>query len=153
MTAQPTIEVVSVDDIVALRMAVLREGTPSRDPRYPEDDLPDSLHLALRLDGEIVGTSTWLRRAWPLDADAPATQLRGMAVAASLQSRGLGAMLLQAGIERAREKQHVYVWARARDTAIRFYERNGFTVVGEAFTDEATGMSHHLVVTELGSTS
>lgn len=146
MTAQPMIEVVSVDDIVALRMAVLRDGTPSRDPRYPEDDLPDSLHLALRLEGEIVGASTWLRRAWPLDPDAPATQLRGMAVASSLQSRGLGAMLLRAGIERAREQRHAYVWARARDTAIRFYERNGFTMVGEAFTDEATGMSHHLVV-------
>lgn len=151
MTAQPTIEVVSVDDIVALRMAVLRDGTPSQDPRYPEDNLPDCLHLALRLEGEIVGTSTWLTRAWPLMPDAPATQLRGMAVASSLQSRGLGAMLLRAGIERAGEQRHAFVWARARDTAIRFYERNGFTVVGDAFTDEATGMSHHLVVTELGS--
>ncbi len=140
-----------MDDIVALRMAVLRDGTPSQDPRYPEDDLPDSLHLALRLEGEIVGTSTWLRRAWPLESDAPATQLRGMAVAANLQSRGLGAILLRAGIERAHVQQHAFVWARARDTAIRFYERNGFTVVGDAFTDEATGMSHHLVVTELGS--
>lgn len=140
-----------MDDIVALRMAVLRDGTPSQDPRYPEDDLPDSLHLALRLEGEIVGTSTWLTRAWPLESDAPATQLRGMAVAVNLQSRGLGAMLLRAGIERAHVQQHAFVWARARDTAIRFYERNGFTVVGDAFTDEATGMSHHLVVTELGS--
>lgn len=151
MTPQPSIEVVSVEDIVALRMAVLRDGTPSQDPRYPEDGMPDSLHLALRLDGEIVGTSTWLERAWPHEPDAPAIQLRGMAVASRLQSRGLGAVLLNAGIERAREKDHAFVWARARDTAIPFYERNGFTMVGEAFTDEATGMSHHLVVTAIGS--
>lgn len=151
MIGQPSIEVVTVDDIVALRMAVLRDGTPSQDPRYHEDDLPDSLHLALRLDGEVVGTSTWLERPWPIEPDRDATQLRGMAVASRLQNRGLGALLLHAGIDRARERRHAFVWARARDTAIRFYERNGFTVVGEAFTDEATGMSHHLVVTELGS--
>jgi GNAT superfamily N-acetyltransferase len=148
---RPSIEVVTVDDIVALRMAVLRNGTPSQDPRYPEDDLPDSVHLALRLDGEVVGTSTWLDRPWPLEPDRAATQLRGMAVASHLQSRGLGALLLHAGIGRARERQHVFVWARARDTAIRFYERNGFAVVGDAFTDEATGMSHHLVVTDIAS--
>jgi hypothetical protein len=41
------------------------------------------------------------------------------------------------------------VWARARDSALAFYERNGMTVVGDAFTDEATGMSHHLVVVRL----
>jgi hypothetical protein len=37
------------------------------------------------------------------------------------------------------------VWARARDSALKFYEKNGFTTVGDAFLDEATGMSHHLV--------
>lgn len=149
MDASASIDVVSVDDIVHLRMAVLRNGTPSQDPRYPEDDLPDSVHLALRLDGEIVGTSTWLDRPWPHEPLAPATQLRGMAIASHLQSRGLGELLLRAGIKRAADRGHHYVWARARDTALRFYERNGFAVVGEAFTDEATGMSHHLVVTSL----
>jgi GNAT superfamily N-acetyltransferase len=151
MDAQPSIEVVSVSEIVHLRMAVLRDGTPSQDPRYPEDDLPDSVHLALRMHGEIVGTSTWLQRPWPHDPALPATQLRGMAIASHLQSCGLGAVLLQAGIDRARELQHAFVWARARDTALHFYERNGFTVVGDAFTDAATGMSHHLVMTSLHS--
>jgi predicted GNAT family N-acyltransferase len=41
------------------------------------------------------------------------------------------------------------VWARARDSAIGFYERAGFTVVGDVFVDDATGLDHHLVVLEL----
>jgi hypothetical protein len=41
------------------------------------------------------------------------------------------------------------VWARARDSALRFYQNNGFAVEGDAFMDEATGMSHHLVVMSL----
>ena len=137
-------------EILPLRMAVLREGTPSRDPRYAEDDHDTTLHLVARdADGIIVATSSWLPRPFPPEPDTPAVQLRGMAVDKTLQSRGVGASLLAAGIERARGRGAVNVWARARDSALAFYERNGMTVVGDAFTDEATGMSHHLVVVRL----
>ena len=37
---------VPMTDILGLRMAVLRDGTPSQNPRYPEDDDADSMHLA-----------------------------------------------------------------------------------------------------------
>jgi GNAT superfamily N-acetyltransferase len=149
MTEQPSIEVVSTEEILGLRMAVLRDGTPSQDPRYPEDDLAHSEHLAVRFNDAIVGTSTWLTRPWPHDPTSLATQLRGMAIAPDVQRHGFGALLLGAGIDRSRGRGHRFVWARARDTAIGFYERNGFTVVGDAFIDDATGMSHHLVVNEI----
>ena len=137
-------------EILPLRMAVLRDGTPSRDPRYAEDNHDTTLHLVARdADGIIVATSSWLPRPFPPEPDTPAVQLRGMAVDKTLQSRGVGASLLAAGIERARSIGAVNVWARARDSALAFYERNGMTVVGDAFTDEATGMSHHLVVVRL----
>ena len=137
-------------ETLPLRMAVLRDGTPSRDPRYAEDNHDTTLHLVTRdADGIIVATSSWLPRPFPPEPDTPAVQLRGMAVDKTLQSRGVGASLLAAGIERARGFGAVNVWARARDSALAFYERNGMTVVGDAFTDEATGMSHHLVVVRL----
>jgi GNAT superfamily N-acetyltransferase len=137
-------------EILPLRMAVLRDGTPSRDPRYAEDDHDTTLHLVARgADGVIVATSSWLPRPFPPEPDTPAVQLRGMAVDKSLQSRGVGASLLAAGIAHARGLGAINVWARARDTALVFYERNGMTAVGDVFTDEATGMSHHLVVVRL----
>jgi predicted N-acetyltransferase YhbS len=73
-------------------------------------------------------------------------QLKGMAVDQDLQSSGIGALLLRHGIEEARRNGAQLVWARARDTALAFYERNGFRVEGDAFMDDATGMSHHMVV-------
>jgi GNAT superfamily N-acetyltransferase len=137
-------------EILPLRMAVLRDGTPSRDPRYAEDDHDTTLHLVVRgADGTIVATSSWLPRPFPPEPDTLAIQLRGMAVDKTLQSRGVGASLLAAGIERARTLGAVNVWARARDSAVAFYEHNGMTLVRDAFTDEATGMSHHLVVVRL----
>lgn len=140
----------TTEEILPLRMSVLRDGTPSRDPRYAEDDHESTVHLVMRdATGTIVATSTWLPRPFPSEPDAPGVQLRGMAVDKTLQSRGVGAILLAAGIERARDLGAHNVWARARDTALAFYERNGMHMVGEAFLDDATGMSHHLVVTSV----
>ena len=140
---------VSVTEILGLRMAVLRDGTPSQNPRYPEDDDADSVHLAALRHDEVIATSTWLPRPWPSEPMSPATQLRGMAVAKELQGSGVGGVLLLSGIDRARESGSRFVWARARDTAIRFYEMHGFRVVGDQFIDEATGVGHHLVVLEV----
>ncbi len=142
------IAIASTQDILPIRMKVLREGTPSQDPRYTEDDWEITTHLALYKDDEILGTSSWLTKTFPLphaSSNSLDTQLRGMAIDQSLQSTGLGAELLLYGIHFAQHKGAGIVWARARDSALKFYQRNGFTTVGDAFIDEATGMSHHLV--------
>ena len=148
MTNDYFVEEVPTDEVLVLRMAVLRDGTPSQDPRYAEDDTEGSVHLGIRDSGVLIACSTWLPRPWPLDVDVPATQLRGMAVAKHLQSKGLGRILLRAGIDRAMSMGSTYVWARARDNALYFYEKNGFATVGDQFVDEATGLGHHLVMLE-----
>lgn len=146
MTNDHSVEEVPTSEVLVLRMAVLRDGTPSQDPRYADDDAEGSVNLGIRESGILVACSTWLPRPWPLDQTAPATQLRGMAVAKHLQSKGLGNILLQAGITRAKAHESTYVWARARDRALYFYERNGFETIGDQFTDEASGLAHHLVM-------
>ena len=71
-------------------MAVLRNGTPSQDPRYADDDAPGSVNLGIYDGAELVACSTWLPRPWPLDPEKPAMQLRGMAVAQRLHGSGVG---------------------------------------------------------------
>jgi len=149
MTNDSSVTEVPTAEVLVLRMSVLRDVTPSQDPRYAEDDTEGSTHLGIRENGVLIACSTWLPRPWPLDADAPATQLRGMAVAKHLQSKGLGRILLQSGIDRAMSMGSTFVWARARDNALYFYERNGFATVGDQFIDEATGLGHHLVMIEV----
>ena len=149
MTSDSHVVEVPTSEVLVLRMAVLRDGTPSQDPRYADDDTEGSVNLGIRESGILIACSTWLPRPWPLDQSAPATQLRGMAVAKHLQSKGLGRILLQAGIDRAVSMGSTYVWARARDNALYFYERNSFATVGDQFVDEATGLGHHLVMIEV----
>ena len=104
------------------------------------------MHLGIYDDNELVACSSWIPEAWPADTSLSAIQLKGMAVAKSKQGSGIGAALLHAGIHHAEENGAHYIWARARDTALKFYCQNGFTVYGDAFIDAATGMSHHLVM-------
>jgi GNAT superfamily N-acetyltransferase len=143
----PHIEEISAADTHDLRRSVLRFDTPTKDVVFPEDELPGSWHLGARLDGELVATSSWVPRA---HEGAPAVQLRGMATHRGMQGSGIGGVLLEHGCRLAGERGFTLVWARARDTAVPFYERHEFVVDGEGFIDDATQLPHHVVVRTLG---
>ena len=143
------VERVTFDDIHNLRLRVLRKGTPVAHATYPEDSYDDVVHLAIRLNGDVVATSTWFSKECPESPGVAAVQLKGMAVDDSLQTTGFGRALIDAGISLARERNAEIVWARARDTAVGFYEKCGFAVVGDGFIDEPTAMPHHIVVRKI----
>ena len=143
------VERATFDDIHHLRVRVLRKGTPVTHATYPEDSYDDVVHLAIRLNGDVVATSTWFSKECPESPGVAAVQLKGMAVDDSLQTTGFGRALIDAGISLARERNAEIVWARARDTAVGFYEKCGFAVVGDGFIDEPTAMPHHIVVRKI----
>jgi GNAT superfamily N-acetyltransferase len=131
-----------------LRLDVLRRGTSSRDVAFPEDELATTLHLGIELDGVVVGISTWIQNAHP---DLPAMrgiQLRGMATAPQFQGHGIGGLILETGVERMFASGYEVVWARARDTALDFYERHGFVRRGMGYVDLSTQIPHHDIVRE-----
>jgi len=140
---------VTAADTHDLRRRVLRVGTPSTHVTYDQDDTAGTLHLGVSRAGHVIAVSTWTPQARPGEPPAPldaAVRLRGMAVEPAMQGQGVGAMLVGDGIERAWASGARVVWASARDTALPFYRRLGFTVVGDVFIDAATGLAHHLIV-------
>lgn len=140
------VEELTLDDVLALRLAVLRKGTPSTSAHYDEDNDEITRHLGVRIDNVVVACSTWALRPFPPAPSDYSMQLKGMAVADHLQTSGLGRLVLVAGVDHARRVGCNVVWARARNTAIGFYQRNGFEVVGDEFIDAATALPHHLVM-------
>ena len=144
------VEVVKVDDIYALRLEVLRRGTPSDNVHFAQDSHPHTRHLAVRDEtGVVVAASTWSPSPFPDRPDEPAIQLRGMAVGAEHRGNGLGAAMIAAGLDEARRRGAVLVWANARDSALDFYVANGFEVVGEGFRTTDTDLPHHRIVQQL----
>ena len=134
---------------MALRIRVLRQGTPTTHANYSEDDYPDVVHFGIKQAGDVIATSTWFLEECPEAPGLVAMQLKGMAVDTSLQTGGFGAQLISAGVALATERNAEIVWARARDSALGFYEKCGFSIAGDGFIDESTDMPHHIVVRTL----
>jgi thiamine transport system ATP-binding protein len=132
----------------SLRRAVLRVGTPTDVVTFSEDEEPTTWHLGIRdhATNEVIATSTWIRRDHPSAPGRSGIQLRQMAVASHLQRSGLGMKLLRAGSEMAHRRGADLVWARARDSALGFYARAGWEVVGDGYLDVATELPHHDMV-------
>ena len=96
--------------------------------------------------GALVAVSSWYERPYPDLPAEPGFQLRGMATLPDRQGRGLGSRLLTEGLARCAELGAKVVWARARTTALAFYERAGFEAVGARYVDLTTGLEHRDIV-------
>jgi GNAT superfamily N-acetyltransferase len=142
--------VVDVDALATqpLRRQVLRAGTPSTDVHLGEDDDPAAFHLGIQRDGALVACVSFSPQQMPARPDVEAWRFRAMAVDERYQGEGLGRIVLLAGFDRLRARAVPLVWAKARDTAIGFYERLGMVVVGDGFIDEATALAHHVMIRE-----
>lgn len=131
-----------------LRRRVLRAHDPSLPVENPQDLAPGAFHLAVvDDDGTVVGIGSFSPQPFPADGRA-AVRLRGMAVEPARRSEGIGGLLLQAAFDRLRHEGVRTLWANARMPALAFYERHGFTAVGEPFDE--IGIRHVLVVRDLG---
>lgn len=146
---------IAADATHDLRRRVLRGGRADADVHFDADDHPAALHLAVVDDGDGDGDSRVLAVATVIPATTPrrpaalAWRVRGMAVEPAVQGTGVGTLLLDAVVERARAEGAQVLWADGRDSALAFYERRGWSVEGEGYVTAAEGIPHHTVVLDL----
>ncbi|MBN8667545.1 MAG: GNAT family N-acetyltransferase [Chitinophagales bacterium] len=74
-------------------------------------------------------------------------QLRQMAVSSEIQSKGRGRAIVEFAESWAMGNGYHTLMMHARDVAIGFYEKCGYSLVGEGFTE--VGIAHHLMVKKL----
>lgn len=129
-------------EMVALRHAVLRAplGLAFDDAALAAE--AGQLHLALRLDGAVVGTLLLVPPPGGCGPDR-AGRLRQMAVAPALQGRGLGRLLVREGERALRSRGASGGWLHARETAVGFYRALGYAAEGDPF--EEIGLPHRLM--------
>ena len=141
------IRVMTYLEVRPLRLEVLRAGMVNQTVEFDGDDEVTTVHLgAFDQDGNNVGVSTWMKRAFSPESDLTGLQLRGMATAVHLQSQGIGGLLLDAGLKHAQKNGFDVIWANARDAALNFYNRHGYITIGEGFIETVTQLPHHKVV-------
>jgi GNAT superfamily N-acetyltransferase len=141
MSATPiVIQQVGVDKIFALRHKILRAGLPLESARFEGDEAETTLHFAAYssgAEGRLVGCLSFMLNSWE---QQPAWQLRGMAVDAPHQRRGVGRELIARAEEAlARQGRTPLLWCNARVPAVGFYQKLGWTVVSAVFEIPTAG--------------
>lgn len=126
-----------------LRFRVLREplGYTREQVTFPFER--DSLHLVAHHEGVVLGCVLFNPE------DAHGGRLFQMAVSPSLQGQGLGARLVRALEDGLRERGFTHVHLHARAPVVPFYERLGYAVYGEPFTE--VGIPHRHMRKTLGA--
>ena len=132
------VRVVTADETVELRQRVLRPHQTVEELREAGDGAPQ---VAVFLDGGVVACASVRAEPMPGDPRDGDWRLRGMASDPEMRGRGYGAVALAAALGYAREHGAARVWCNARTGAIGFYERHGFTLVGEEF--DVPGIGPH----------
>jgi GNAT superfamily N-acetyltransferase len=137
------------DETHALRRAVSADGRTDLPSMHHElDDTDGAWHLgAVDAAGRIVAISSFYLTPYPpRPAAQPSVELAFMAVPPALQGRGIGSAVMDEAIRRLKATDAVILWANARDSALRFYERFGFAAApASGYTPPETGRPHSLI--------
>lgn len=134
MNSDIVIRRVSAAEVLPVRQRELRPGYAIEACVFDHDNDADTAHWGAAGADGLVGVASLYRRAAPGTDDPGAWQIRGMAVLASLQRRGIGVALVRACVAHAKACGGTVVWCNARVGAVPFYRKQGFECVSGEFT-------------------
>lgn len=143
------IQEVRASAILELRTRVLRPHfPPSQQAHFDGDEASTTHHFAAYHRGDptrVLAAVSYFDAPFPED-NQPAVQLRGMAVAPQYRRQGLGAHLLQTTLARLPflYPTRQLVWCNARETALPFYQAQGFQLTGHITTLSEIGLHHRM---------
>jgi len=123
--------------MVQLRNNILRQPLGMTFSEEELDNERTDILIASFDDDEMMGCCVLT----PIDSST--LRLRQMAVPSYLQGKGIGASIMAFVENLARDKGYSRVIMHARDTAIGFYEKFGYKIVSDAFTE--VNLEHHIM--------
>ena len=132
-----------------VRHPVLRPGLPPESASLERDDDAGTLHFGAFEGARLVGVATFFEDPCPLEPQAQAWRLRGMATLADMRGQGAGRALIAEGVRVALAAGASVLWCNARVSAQGFYEKTGFVAAGDLF-HLPVGGPHYVMIKSLG---
>ena len=121
--------------MVELRSEVLRKPIGLDFTEEELDKEKDEILIGAFDEDEMIGCCMLTK------TEEGELRLRQMAVKDDLQGTGIGASIISFAENLARDKGFGKIVMHARDTAVGFYEKLGYKIVGDAFTE--VNLPHH----------
>lgn len=115
--------------MVDLRTQILRRPLSLTFSAEDLEKEKDNLLIAAYEDDQMLGCCMLVQVA------PDTVQLRQMAVKSGLQGKGIGRVLMQFAENIARDRGNKKIIMHARKSATGFYEKLGYKIVGEEFTE------------------
>jgi predicted GNAT family N-acyltransferase len=127
-------------DTFPVRSAVLRQGKPLETCFFLGDDAEETTHFGLFQDEKLIGVASVFKVNNENFDQNNQFQLRGMAILSEYQGLGFGNLLLKEVCKFVEAKNAEVLWFNARESAIKFYQNFGFSVLGDSFEIPEIGM-------------
>ncbi|MEY4011156.1 MAG: hypothetical protein RIT22_280 [Bacteroidota bacterium] len=133
------IQEITATETYPVRHIVLRAGKPIESCRFEGDELPSTHHLGYFLDNQLIGLASLFESENLLLGGEKSFQIRGMAVLDSHQKKGIGKALIQEAEAFCKKQNTTLIWFNARTSAVGFYKKLGYEIVGAEFEIKEVG--------------
>ncbi len=127
------IKEINANQTYPIRLAVLRPTKTLADCVFTHDDDESTFHLGAFLENDLACIGSLYQQKHTLFKESNQWQLRGMATLPQYVGKGLGSTLLKNTVEILLKKDTNLLWCNARSSAVAFYQKAGFSIVGEEF--------------------
>ncbi len=125
------IKEIKAADTHTIRKKILR-NTSDLPVVFEGDTDENSFHLGAFKNNKIIGIATFMQ-VENSDFKGTQFQLRGMAALQEFQGNGVGSLLIEEAIQILKEKKANVVWCNARISAVSFYKKHNFEIIGDTF--------------------
>jgi predicted GNAT family N-acyltransferase len=122
---------------IQLRYSILRAPLGLNFSQKDLEQEKEYIHIASFEEDDLLGCCMLTK------VDKHTLQLRQMAVKDKLQRKGIGASIISFAENLAKDKGYRRIIMHARDTAVGFYEKFGYKIKGEQFTE--VNLPHHVM--------
>jgi GNAT superfamily N-acetyltransferase len=126
-------------DTYPIRHKMLRPNGTLEDCIFTGDEDELTFHLGAFVDKKLVSVASFYFESNPQFPDPYQYRLRGMATLPEYQGQGLSSALLRTAFPVIKQNQCTLLWCNARERALGFYTKVGFTAHGDFFTIPSIG--------------
>lgn len=127
------IKKITAFDTIIVRHPVLRPGKPIETCHFEGDDLPTTAHYGLYVENLLIAVISAFKVQNKLFSEENQYQIRGMAVLEEFQKKGFGEELLKHCENEISVAKGELIWFNARETAVGFYKKSGYEILGDQF--------------------
>jgi len=120
---------------VAIREKLFFNNLENSADLINDDFEQKGIHLVSLKGGEFVGTGR-------LNIENKIGTISQMAIKSNYQKQGVGAKILKELIRYSKKQELFKIKLSARETALAFYKKFGFVIVGDKYPSQKTGIIH-----------